>query len=355
MYRKSVWRHTEARLHIGRSNPHLYPSLVRRGIKRVQVLSLRKSLRELVNGIPELESLNLSGCYNLSDSALDGAFNKDVPHLKRLDLSLCKEVSDNSLGRIAAHCKNLNDLNLGGCAKVTNTGLLLISWGLKKLKRLNLRSCRLVSDAGIGHLCGVDGHTHQSKTSSLVDIGLQDCQKLSDEALRHVAVGMPALERINLSFCVSVTDSGMKSLAQLRRLRDLNLRSCDNVSDIGIGFLAENGGSPLTALDVSFCTNVTDGAVKHIAGGFGGLATLSLTTCAIGDASLEKMAAALAKLEELNIGQCLSVTDKGLEHLGKKAKKLTSLDLYGCPKVTKASLEKLRSDLPQLKRINLEL
>ena len=153
---KSVWKGVEARLHLGRPNFYLYPSLVRRGIKKVQVLSLRKSLRELVNGIPNLEVLNLSGCYNLTDSALEIAFNRELPSLKELNLSLCKDVSDNSLGRIATNCKNLCSLDLGGCVKVTNTGLLLISWGLKKLSFLNLRSCRQISDHGIGHLSGVD-------------------------------------------------------------------------------------------------------------------------------------------------------------------------------------------------------
>ena len=212
-------------MHLGRSNPHLYPSLVRKGIKNVQVLSLRRSLRELMNGIPNLESLNLSGCYNLSDSALDGAFNKDLPHLKTLNLSLCKEVSDNSLGRIATHCKNLESLNLGGCSKITNTGLLLVSWGLKHIRTLNLRSCRQISDNGIAHLAGIDSQSSKSP-KTLTELGLQDCQKLTDESLRHLADGLQSLKKINLSFCVSVTDTGLKSLSQLPNLHDLNLRSC---------------------------------------------------------------------------------------------------------------------------------
>lgn len=47
-YRKSVWRGVEAKLHLRRANPSLFASLVRRGIKRVQVLSLKKSLRDVV-------------------------------------------------------------------------------------------------------------------------------------------------------------------------------------------------------------------------------------------------------------------------------------------------------------------
>ncbi len=376
-----MWKGIEAKLHINRPNPTLYSSLVRRGIKHVQVLSLRKSFRDLVKEVPNLESLNLSGCYSLSDSYLGQAFNNEASCLKILNLSLCKEVTDNSLGRIATNCKNLEVVDLAGCSKITNTGLLLVSWGLKKLKRLNLRSCRQISDQGIGHLCGVDAHHPGSLT--LEELSLQDCQKLSDESLRYISQGLPSLTKLNLSFCVSITDTGLKSLAKMASLRDVNLRSCDNVSDIGIGFLAEptemivnapapagsipdhtsNGSSPraspLQALDVSFCGNVTDAGLRHIATGLTALKSLSMTTCSISDSGLAKLAKNLTGLEELNIGQCVNVSDEGLGHLsaessGAKAN-LTRIDLYGCPRVTEAALSKLRRQLPKLTTLNLTL
>lgn len=356
-----MWKGVEARLHLsGRSNPHLYPSLVRRGIKKVQVLSLRKSLRELVNGIPSLESLNLSGCYNLSDLALDGAFNKELPSLKVLNLSLCKDVSDGSLGRIATHCKNLRSLNLGGCAKITDQGLMYVSWGLKKIEQLNLRSCRLVSDHGIGHLAGQDANgNYTSPPSTIKYFGLQDCQKLSDDSLKHISVGMPELNRINLSFCVSVTDTGLKSLARLSHLEDLNLRSCDNVSDIGLGFLSEDSpaSSRLRLLDVSFCSNVSDAGMRHVSAGMSGLKSLSMTTCAISDAGLERLAngKAGALLEILNVGQCVTLTDAGLKSVGDKMKSLRVLDLYGCPKISLSAIAKTRKAIKGLKRLNRAL
>ena len=99
---------------------------------------MRKGLRELVNGLTNMGSLNLSGCYNLSDSFMECAFQakKEYPALKTLNLSLCKEVNDETLGRIAQTTANLEDLDLAGCSKITNGGLLFIGWGLKKLKRL---------------------------------------------------------------------------------------------------------------------------------------------------------------------------------------------------------------------------
>ncbi len=351
--RKSVWYGVEARLHLGKPNAFLFPSLVQRGIRRVQVLSLRKSLRELVNGVPHLESLNLSGCYNLTDSALEAAFARDAPHLRHLNLSLCKEVSDNALGRIALRCRNLEVLELGGCTKVTNAGLLSVSH-LPRIRKLNLRSCRQISDAGLGHVAGATDPAFANRR--LEELVLQDCQKLTDEALRHIAAGLPRLRTLNLSFCISVTDTGLKSVGRLRALETLSLRSCDNVSDIGVGFLCEDGGcgDSLRDLDVSFCPNVSDAGMKHVSAGMRGLRALSMTTCAITDEGLRRLCERLADLEVLNIGQCVGVTDAALAKVADSMRSLRSLDLYGCPKVTSAALLRLRH-MPSMRRLNLEL
>lgn len=369
VYQKSVWRGCEARLHLRRSNPTLFPSLARRGIRRVQVLSLRKSLRDLVTGLPNLISLNLSGCYNLSDAALDTALNRDLPSLRVLNLSLCKDITDNSLGRIATHCPGLEWLELGGCTRITNTGLLLISWGLKNIRRLNLRSCWQISDHGIGHLAGQLGGPASAAAAtagggggssggggggakSLEELSLQDCQKLTDESLRHIAEGLPRMARLNLSFCLSVTDTGLKSLARMASLRDLNLRSCDNVSDIGLGFLGDgsasaaggggaSGQSALRRLDVSFCDRVTDSAMTHVASGLTQLVSLSLSACAISDAGIARIAKDLKGLEVLNIGQCVRLTDKAIETIGEQMVSLRSIDLYGCTKISASGLARL--------------
>lgn len=185
-YNRCVWRGVCAKLHLRRANPSLFPSLVKRGIKRVQILSLKRSLRDVVVGIPNVETLNLSGCFVVTDHALGHAFSQDLPCMTVLNLSLCKQITDNSLGRIAQYLTNLEVLELGGCSNITNTGLLLIAWGLRKLKTLNLRSCRHISDVGIGHLAG-NSPNAAAGTLEIENLGLQDCQKLTDLSLKHLS------------------------------------------------------------------------------------------------------------------------------------------------------------------------
>ncbi len=340
-------------MHLKKSNPTLYPSLVRRGIKKIQVLSLRRSLRELLNGIPNLEALNLSGCYNLTDSALDSAFCREMPSLKVLNLSLCKDVSDNSIGKIASRCRNLQSLDLAGCSRVSNNGLFYISLNMKKIQHLNLRSCRMISDQGMSHLAGKNNNITKG-LQVLEELGLQDCQKITDEGLKHICDGLRSINKINLSFCVSVTDTGLKSLGKMQNLKELNLRSCDNISDIGIGFLAEEGGKQLTHLDTSFCANVTDTAAKYIANGIPELRSLAMANCSVSDEGLLNICKSLKKLETLNIGQCKQVTDKSLEVLAQELRNLKQIDLYGCAKVSEIALQKVRR-MPNIADLNLQL
>ena len=369
-YNRLVWKGVVAKLHLRRTiHPSLFPSLIRRGIKRVQILSLKQgpNLREVIVGIPNLESLDLNGCYNVRDAALRNALQYDVNSLTTLNLSLCKQITDQTLQRIAQYLKKLEVLELGGCTHVTSNGLLQLSDGLHRLRLLNLRSCRCISDQGMAHLaglnrnisvggqmCGVTVSTPVTTgTSQLEKLVLQDCQKLTDQALKYISVGLLRLQSLNLSFCASVTDSGLKFLAKMPLLRELNLRSCDNVSDIGVGFLAE-GGSRITSLDVSFCERIGDQALVHISQGLFHLQTLSLCACSISDDSIGRLSRSSHDLTTLNIGQCGRITDKGLHLIAQYMKNLRSIDLYGCTKITTVGLEKIMQ-LQSLKTLNLGL
>lgn len=190
-YHRSVWRGVEAKLHLRKQAPALFASLVKRGVKRVQVLSLRRGLGDVLKGVPNLESLNLSGCYNVNDLALMKAFSQEYTTLTELNLSLCKQVSDISLSWIAKYLQNLEHLELSGCRNITNDGLLCIAWYLKKLKKLELRSCWQVCNDGIAYLAGIHPHTPTSflmeQLAGIVDI--------------DAAGGNFALEQLNLQDC----------------------------------------------------------------------------------------------------------------------------------------------------------
>jgi len=232
----------------------------------VQVLSVRRNLKALTAGLPGLHSLNLSGCYNVSDAALAQALSSTLPLLTTLNLSLCKQITDNTLYRIADNLDHLQHVDVGGCGNITNKGILQITCKLKSLQSLNLRSCRNITDQGIAYVAGV-GRTSGSGTALLERLCLQDLQKLTDNSLKYISQGLQMLRSLNLSFCASVTDAGLKFIAQMPALSELNLCSCDNVSDIGIGHLALSDVSSVVSLDVSFCEHIGDRTLAYIGSG----------------------------------------------------------------------------------------
>ena len=110
-------------------------------------------------------------------------------------------------------------------------------------------------------------------------------------------------------------------------LRELNLRSCDNISDSGMAYLAE-GGSRITSLDVSFCDKIDDQALAHVAQGLVQLKQLSLSACHVSDEGLIRLAHSLLDLETLNIGQCSRITDKAVQVIVEHLRNLVCIGMY---------------------------
>jgi F-box and leucine-rich repeat protein 14 len=357
-YNRRVWHGVEARLHLSQSSVSPFASLVRRGIKRVHVLSMRRSARDVfAEAVPVLESLSVRGCQGLTDAALAPAFNGTLPALTSLDVGLCRQLTDSTLGRVVSSAPNLESLDVSGCGDITDNGVLLVACGLKKLRALNLRGCRLISDAGIAHLAGAGSITASAAgaVSTLEKLVLHDCQRITDTGLGHIGAGLRALRTLDISFCAGVTDDGLQCIARLPDLLEFRARACDGITDSGVSHF---WSSPrLAVLDIAFCVHVTDRALAHLARSTNSalhLRELWLSSCTITDEGIDHLTAAAVELRSLHIGQCRGVTDRGLTSISQNLKLLESIDIYGCTQVTTAMLDVLKQ-LPNLKTVNVSL
>jgi F-box/leucine-rich repeat protein 2/20 len=89
---------------------------------------------------------------------------------------------------------------------------------------------------------------------------------VSDEGIAAIASGCRRLKFVNISYCTSVTDASLHSLALLRDLMQLELRACNQVTSVGISYIAASC-KHLRELDVKRCSSVGDPGVIALSRG----------------------------------------------------------------------------------------
>ena len=318
---------------------------------------MRRGARDsLAAAIRDLESLSLRGCHGLTDAAISPALETHLPVLISLDVSLCRQLTDSTLSRVVSVTPNLETLDVGGCSDITDNGILLIACGLKRLRSLCVRSCRLISDVGVAHLAGAGSIAASAAVAGTLErLILHDCQRITDTALGHIGAGLRTLRTLDISFCVGISDDGLRCVARLPVLQELRARACDGLTDVGIAYLA--AASRLVILDIAFCMHVTDRALLHLvhsSATMPHLRQLYLSACAITDEGIDHITNMSGELRSLGIGQCLGVTDSGLAMIADRLKCIEYIDMYGCTLVTSVGLDKLRQ-LPSLKVLNMSV
>jgi Leucine-rich repeat (LRR) protein len=263
--------------------------------------------------LPKLHALKLSG-VPLKASVTDilGVL-AEAKELRRLDLTMVRGVTDESLGLIVG-LTALEDLSLDNCRKVTNRGLSHVA-KLKNIRSVNLVSTQ-VDDAGLAVLANAKN-----------------------------------LETLNLNF-TKVRGSGLVHLAGLPKLVSITLNPNRNTADktqidlspLGKGFpslsILTVGGNRITDAHLASLANLKN--LQSVT-----FRTLGFTQ--ITDVGLAAVAN-FPKLRELRINGSVKVTDVGVAHLA-KLNKLEKLDL-GRTRISSASAAVL-GKLPALKELEV--
>nr|XP_014436318.1 dynein regulatory complex subunit 6 isoform X5 [Pelodiscus sinensis] len=150
----------------------------------------------------------------------------------------------------------------------------------------------------------------------------------------------PYVIRLNLRACSALHWPSFKSISECKNLQDLNVSECKGLNDESMRLISE-GCPALLYLNLSY-TDITNGTLRLLSrisdaglrpfleGSSGAkLRELNLTNCIhITDASLMKIAQRCHNLTYLNIRYCESVTDGGIEALGYMTS-LMSIDISG--------------------------
>jgi hypothetical protein len=156
----------------------------------------------IANCFPRLESLDLSFCSQLNDSAMEN-ISFSCPLLRHLDISYVgRELSLDSIQKSINRMKNLVSLSLRG----------LLQFSEQSLTHPNIQS-----------------------------LNLSWCKNLKDSALISIVNGFPLLENLQLAWCSCISSISIQHLNQSINLRLLNLRGCTQIPNALIKYLQTNG------------------------------------------------------------------------------------------------------------------
>ncbi|XP_039373609.1 dynein regulatory complex subunit 6 isoform X5 [Mauremys reevesii] len=165
--------------------------------------------------------------------------------------------------------------------------------------------------------------------------------KMQDKTLINILKKWrPYVVRLNLRGCSSLHWPSFKSISECKNLQDLNVSECQGLNDESMRLISE-GCPALLYLNLSY-TDITNGTLRLLSrisdaglrsfleGSSGTkLRELNLTNCIhVTDASLMKIAQRCHNLAYLNMRYCESVTDTGIEALGNMTS-LISIDISG--------------------------
>jgi len=256
-----------------------------------------------------LKTLRLSGCG--MTSAIIGHLT-GLHELRSLDLSRCYEIMDDDIAELLTGLPNLEELNLSLCYRITDESLEHMA-GLEFLQCLDLSFCDAITSDGLRQL---------ARTTKLQHLIIQSCD-FRDLTWVNELGSLP-LVSLDISYCREVEYGCTPNFANLKSLRDLNLRGCRRIAPIVVDHLVEM--KSLRNLNLRECIWVTDGDVARIAE-MKTLQSLDLSKCHITDKIFAPMAG--SNLERLILQDCIHITDRGIAKLNGMMS-LQVLDIRGC-------------------------
>lgn len=213
-----------------------------------------------------LESLKIAKCSKISDAKVS-ALLKKCRALKHLDASYT-EIGPLSIKTLTERCKGLESLNLDSCRNIPE---------FSSLQKLPLLETLILSRTGIDHVALM---RVLEQCRNIKKLDLESCQEIADVGLREIAtladlrdlniastlITHPSLLDIvqncqklsvcNLALCVNLDQKSFLELARCGQMEDLIL-GFTNTDNAALNAIATNCPK-LRVLDVNSCANITN-------------------------------------------------------------------------------------------------
>lgn len=271
--------------------------------------------------IPEEAYKALAGCNSLTELQLENcnAFNDqtaslfaNLPELRKLHLEE-SSLTDAGLKHFAKS-KNLEEIHLKGSinTKISHEAINIFA------KFLNLKQIHLDDY--------IDDESSLKKLvefPNLESFGVEG-NKISNIGLSEISK-CKTLRCLRIMRCTKLTDEGLKVLANMPNLNELDL-SCTYIGNEEAKVISSHAPK-LTKLNLSY-TSIREEGFTEIARNLHSLIELNLTCTHLVDAGAEEIAENLPELLSLSIGET-HVSNRGLKALSRKLTHLKDIDIHG--------------------------
>ncbi|RHZ86823.1 hypothetical protein Glove_43g58 [Diversispora epigaea] len=178
-------------------------------------------------------------------------------------------ITDKSIREITQFNPNIQSLNFNYCKKLTDSIIYTLVGSYPDLRKLNLSDCDKVTDIGIRQI---------ARCHNLEHLALNSLEFLNDETTCIIVQSCPNIRYLNLEFCY-ITDTAVESIAQsCRNMEYLNLYRSESITDSTISKIAKKC-SYIRELELGFCGRITDSAIENIAHHLSNLKYLGLKYC----------------------------------------------------------------------------
>ncbi|KAJ3147541.1 hypothetical protein HDU86_007939 [Geranomyces michiganensis] len=203
------------------------------------------------------------------------------PTEERVNLFECSYLDDPTLTRVAELSPSVRHLHLGNCGRMRDQTLQAIGENCTRLESLDLDGPFLPRDEAFAGMFEAIG-------DRLVHLTLRHAAKLGQTGIDTLVRCCPNLTTLRLDHCFKLDDGCFRSLANLRKLRILELGFMNRtIAEDAFLHLIENVGAPIQSLILDRHPNVTDRVLQQIA-----------TSC--------------PNLTEISLAECESITSEGL-------------------------------------------
>ncbi|XP_054104787.2 uncharacterized protein LOC118142848 isoform X5 [Callithrix jacchus] len=328
------------------------------------------SFVDLILGCPTLRVLDLSGCNSLFTSGTwlaqpetTHSIRQTLSGLHELNLTGLRDLADLSFNRLSSCAPSLERLSLAychltfepdparGCSSPQDSSpsqfsfsnlLRFVQERAGSLHALDLSGTGLPPEAlwALGQVAGLQ----------LQELSLHSCRDLSTEAVATLCLQQPGLISLDLSGCSELTDGALLAVSRgLQHLRRLSLGKLQRLTDAGCTALG--GLQELQSLDMAECCLVRGWELARALGSMHGappqLASLSLAHCS----SLKVLQ--FPQLKQLSLSLLPALTDKGLVAVARGCPSLERLVLSHCSRLSDEGWAQAASTWPRLQHLNL--